>query len=306
MSLLGEQIPGKGEDNFSYSFENDSAGYIAAFDGCGGMGSKKYKLMDNMTGARIASAMSARIFERYYLDRSFSFDGSDSEALKAALQDIFVNTARAIESPGEVKIAGNLFRSLPTTAAAAAVAEGSGKLMCDFLWAGDSRGYILDKNGLAQITADDLETEEDAFSNLRSDSKLSNVINADTDFVIHEKCITAAEPVIVIVSTDGSFGYYSTPMEFEYVLLCSLCDSFSAEEWPEKLRGMIAPYTGDDYTVVAAVYGHSSFEACRRYYQGRLDRLTREYIDVLQNADEAAKYRLWQSYRDNYYRWSDK
>lgn len=298
-----EQIAGAGEDGFAYSFENDNVGYIAAFDGCGGMGAKKYKNAGNKSGAKIASALAGLVVDRFYYDHGFVFDNKDSQRLCSAFSAAFKSSNSKISSPCDLKIGGNLFRSIPTTASIVAISTvADKKLRCEFIWAGDSRGYILDKKGLCQITLDDLETQEDAFSNLRSDSKLSNVINADIDFYLHEKVVDFDDPVMVITATDGSFGYFSTPMEFEYVVLRSLCDSKSSDEWHKRLEKMISPYTGDDFTVIAAIYGLDRFENCKIYFEKRLNYLYNRYIKHISNASEKVLYDLWNDYKKDYYR----
>lgn len=301
-----EQIENAGEDNFAYSFGSGS-GYISVFDGCGGMGSKKYASMQNMSGAKIASALAAFVTDEYSEKHGFAFDGNDSARLNKMYSDIFRQTKAKLEVSGEMKIAGNMFKSMPTTAAIAAVkTNGAGSLLCDIMWAGDSRCYLLDDKGLAQLTNDDLETQEDAFSNLRNDSKLSNVINADSEFVVHERSVEVRQPVIIITATDGVFGYFSTPMEFEYVLLKTLNDSESEEEWSQRFSSVIRSCTGDDYSIVAAVYGLNDFDSCRRRFENRLIALTQRYITYIEDAQEDTLYELWQRYKNDYYRWWDE
>ena len=304
VNLCCEQIRGGGEDGFAYSFKESVPGFIACFDGCGGMGAKKYKALNDQSGAKIASALAGLTADRFFSAGGFRFDGTDSERLAAACSDIFRQANDTLKVPGELTIGGNLFKAIPTTAVIAAMhAAGKNKLKCEFIWAGDSRGYILDGKGLAQITDDDLETEEDAFSNLRNDSKLSNVINADQDFTLHERQLTLDTPVIVITATDGSFGYFSTPMEFEYVLLKTLSVAEDEKQWAAGLEKIIRPYSGDDFTIVAAVYGFDSLAECRSWFAGRLRELEEKYTDHLEGAAEDELYALWLDYKTDYYRW---
>lgn len=303
-SLCCEQIRGGGEDGFAYAFNESGAGFIATFDGCGGMGAKKYKSMNDQSGAKIASALAGLVFDSFFAKDEFRFDGTDAVRLQRSCTDIFRQTNESLKVPGELRIGGNLFKAIPTTAVVAATrAASENEIECEFLWAGDSRGYILDSKGIAQITTDDLETEEDAFSNLRNDSKLSNVLNGDHDFVLHERILKLKAPVMVISATDGSFGYFSTPMEFEHALLRTLADSADREEWQKKLEETIRPYSGDDYTIVTAVYGFDSFEECKAFFAPRLKELEEKYTAHLEGASEEELFALWQSYKTDYYRW---
>ena len=76
----------------------------------------------------------------------------------------------------------------------------------DFYWCGDSRGYILDGNGLHQVTVDDV-TVTDAMMNLREDAPMTNVASASRPYEIHRKQVQLSEPAVVFAATDGCFGY---------------------------------------------------------------------------------------------------
>ena len=50
---------------------------------------------------------------------------------------------------------------------------------CSFIWAGDSRGYTLDAEGLHQYTRDDARGNPDAYEGLLLDRPLTNFVSAD-------------------------------------------------------------------------------------------------------------------------------
>ena len=299
-----EKIESLGEDSFSFSFNNNDSGYIAVYDGCGGMGARKYSKANNKTGARIASRLAAYLTDQFYNNQQFRFDGSDCKRLKELFKDSFSKVKKAIENDGGLMLGGDLFKSIPTTASIVGTRMGlSGELICEFLWAGDSRGYFLDADGLCQITKDDLHTDEDAFTNLRSDGRMSNVIYADGDFYINERDITLSVPVMIICATDGAFGYYSTPMGFEYVILKSLCESDSAEEWEKSLTSSIIPITGDDFAVCIAVYGFQNYEEIKSYFANRYNMIVQNYIYRIEDdTPEKELQQLWEKYKTKYYR----
>lgn len=299
-----EKLEGLGEDSYSFSFRGGDNGYIAVYDGCGGMGARKYSKANNKTGARIASRLAAYLTDEFYNARQFKYDGMDHERLKVKFKEAFNKVKAAVENDGGFMLGGDLFKAIPTTASIIAIKpQAENELLCEFLWAGDSRGYFLDSDGLCQITKDELQTEEDAFTNLRSDGRMSNVIHADGEFHISERDITLKLPIMIISSTDGAFGYFSTPMDFEHIILKSLCESASIEEWERNLSELIIPVTGDDFAVCIAVYGFEDYKDIKKYFSKRLDYIGRKFIGKInEDTPEQKLEKLWNKYKTSYYR----
>lgn len=300
-----EQIRGKGEDAYAYSFAKQDCGYTAVFDGCGGMGSKTYPKLSDKTGARIAARLAGYVVNRLYESGGLSAASTIVESLHCELTSSF-EKVKSVLSAGRtgVKIGGDMFKELPCTMSLITVTLNEKRdLLADYLWAGDSRGYFLDKMGLCQVTVDDLETDEDAFSNLRSDAKLSNVINADTAFELHENLLTFREPVLLITTTDGSFGYFKTPMEFEYAILHSMQQAMNTQQWEEKLTEAVSAVAGDDFSIIISAYGFTDFMSCQQYYAQRVRLLRQRFISDAANVDDAQLAALWKEYQKNYYRW---
>ena len=299
-----EKLDGLGEDCYSYSFDSTDVGYIAVFDGCGGMGARKYPKANNKTGARIASRAAACITDEFYGEKLFRFDGSDCQNLQGRMKEAFQRIKSAVDSDGAAMMGGDLFKSLPTTAAIAVIKNNdNSRMVCEYLWAGDSRGYFLDADGLCQVTKDDLKTDEDAFSNLRSDGRMSNVIHADGDFRINSETLILDKPIIIITSTDGAFDYFSSPMEFEHILLSTLLEADSAEKWEIRLSEAISPVTGDDFAICAALFGFTSYGDCKKYYKERFEYLTKKYMNrITEDTTEKELLSLWGSYKLSYYR----
>jgi len=179
-------------------------------------------------------------------------------------------------------------------------------LNCHFLWAGDSRGYVLDQNGLSQITKDDIEEGQDALSNLSSDSKLENVINADIPFNINSKSILINYPAVVIMSTDGGFAYFQTPMEFEYALLYTLIKARNISEWEMLMNNYIKKFASDDYTLMLAIFGFISFDEMKKYYYPRVEHLYNDFIFPIVTERASGKVfdmgPFWEKYKVTYYR----
>lgn len=110
---------------------------------------------------------------------------------------------------------GSMVRKFPTTLALAYAEKEEDAIKIHLLWAGDSRVYLLDEKGLAQLTRDDTDVE-DAFENLTNDGPMNNVLSSDGNYGINYKSVLLSTPTIVFAATDGCFGYIPTPMEFEY------------------------------------------------------------------------------------------
>ena len=299
-----EKMEHLGEDAYTFSFRNGNNGYIAVYDGCGGMGARKYSKANNKTGARIASKLAAYLTDQFYNDQQFKFDGLDYGRLKIKFKESFNKVKEAIDNDGGLMLGGDLFKAIPTTVSIVGIQiDTDGKLHCEFLWAGDSRGYFLDNDGLCQITKDDLQTEEDAFTNLRSDGRMSNVVYADGDFYINERDVVLDQPVMIISSTDGAFGYYSTPMDFEYVILKTLFESNSADEWEQALTNAIIPITGDDFALCIATFGFINYKEMKKYYSKRYRYIVNAFINQIEDdTTEQELIQLWDKYKTNYYR----
>ena len=82
---------------------------------------------------------------------------------------------------------GNLMKEFPSTLSLVLIAPWkSNALVTEFIWAGDSRGYILDSSGLHQVTVDDI-ANTDALENLSEDAPMKNVISASHPYGFKSK-----------------------------------------------------------------------------------------------------------------------
>ena len=298
--VAAEQIKDAGEDCFAFDFSSNG-GYAAVFDGCGGMGAKRYPALSNQTGARIAALTAGFVTDYLYSENLFHIAASDSFFLKEKYEDAFKIVKETYGDIGGLKIAGKMYKELPTTVALSVIKRYNSELKCEYIWAGDSRGYLLDVKGLWQVTDDDLITKEDAFDNLRNDGVLSNVINADQDFVLHRKVIEIDKPSLVIVSTDGGFGYFQTPMEFEYVILSSLYRSESVKEWKSHIKTYVSEYACDDFSVIVVCCGFDNVGDWKSYFKRRYS-VMEKLMSNMQGKSEDQLKRYWELYKSDYYR----
>ena len=300
--VSGEMIENNGEDCY-VAYVGKKYGITGVFDGCGGIGARKYESYGNKTGAYIASHLSAETILTWFYEFSQSgliLSKNSINDMCCDIKESLVDTLAGLDLSKEKSlIKGSLVKKFPTTASFILFYIKEKKLYTAFIWAGDSRGYILRPNGLTQITKDDIVGGEDALLNLSADGKLNNVISADGDFHLSSKLITCGGPVILITATDGCFGYYSSPMEFEYMLLDTMLKSRSISAWKENIGKSIKEYTGDDFTISFVIYGFGGFKELKKAFNPRKTKLHKEVICKLKNNDMIES--LWNEYKKGYY-----
>ena len=304
-TVNGEMIEGRGEDSYSFSLK-DSCGISAVFDGCGGIGSRKYKNFGNLSGAYIASHLAARAVTEWFEDFSKSgvkLTGDNLFSVCDSLKLCLKNRLGAAEKSADASaVKGSLSKSFPTTASIILFERKRQKISASFVWAGDSRGYALFENGLTQITFDDIASNADAMSNIHEDSRLSNLISAKSDFSLNFETVDCGASGILLTATDGCFGYFATPMEFEYMLLETMANADNAAGWRRNIENEVRSVTGDDYTIGIVAFGYGSFENMKAAYSNRKSALYESCISKLKNAAPEEKAELWKVYRKNYYK----
>lgn len=307
LSIAVEQKSNQGEDSAACIVVPAKAALISALDGCGGAGARKYAAADNWTGARIASFSCAQTLADWFFDNRVGQLGVQNydaaviaKSLHQALDERMAELRSQTESGQGTSFAGSLRKPFPTTLSAALVSVEDGYARCLMMWAGDSRGFILSETGLYQITRDELKGDIDPFDNLERDGVLSNVISA-SGFHLKAIDLKLVSRCIVIVATDGCFGYLRSPMEFEAMLLSTLMASKSLKEWEAALSGCIDKQAGDDYTLQALSVGFDSFEQIRETYRAAYRRLVEQYGDPRNmDSDRDALRATWDQYKKRY------
>lgn len=307
LSFCGEKIPGHGEDSYCYCF-CDTAGLLGVFDGCGGAGAKIHDAYSGHTEAYIASRLcSGAFFDSFR--RLFPGQPTVEQMIKEAFLPEAVGrlkTYSPLEEEGTFRMKGSMIRTLPTTAAAAVVQPaGKGELTVHAIWAGDSRVYVLDSKGLAQLTVDDT-TVPDPMENIYEDGILRNVFCSDKPVKLHCNTVRLHTPFMVFAVTDGCFGYVSTPMEFEGLLLHTLLNSKSAAQWEEQMEQVIKSIAGDDHTMCMGAFGYGSFPAMKKSLAKRYTALTKQYlkpVSQLPLEDRQSRFALWEQYRTEHMRY---
>jgi len=289
-----EMIEANGEDSF-YSDINESHSVLAVFDGCGGLGSKEYDNFNGKTGAYMASRVVSGATKKWF---SVLPVKDEVEVYKQYIDKSF-EIANEYADKDTIVIKGSMRKPFPTTIALALNRITKKGLETNFIWAGDSRGYVLDDNGLHQITVDDINGE-DAMSNLSNDGVLTNVAHLTGNYVLHNRKIILKKPSIIFCATDGCFGYLSTPMEFENLLLETMSRSNSPDEWKKLLIETLRNYACDDYTISLLAVGYNDFNKMKKSFIKRFQELQQNYIVNLSEKVYEDKVELWNKYKNSY------
>jgi serine/threonine protein phosphatase PrpC len=320
-AFMLEQKVGGGEDaDPILCLYDSSSGLLGVFDGMGGAGSKLYEGDDGKpyTGAYFAARLARKVVEDVFLQivnlqQGYKVEDIANE-LQANLEERFkAEVLRIEQSPSKIK--SKLIRRLPTTMAVMHFAKmrnvdykqtrnndwsSKSKILnipdrrqerfrCGVFWAGDSRCYVLNPNGLYQVTDDDIESKGDALENLINDSPLSNCINADTHFSINSRTLELVSPFILISATDGCFGYVPTPAHFEYLILNSLEQSETQACWEENLKAELGRIAGDDVSMAVVALGWKDFSDLKKCFHKRHALIEDKYIKPVNELDDNIK-----------------
>lgn len=298
-----EMMKGRGEDNY-YCAHGKKSAILSVYDGCGGLGAQTYEAFQNHTSAYMASRIVSGAVHDWYHDNYRKIWGNVrqfADSLSVYIQKGYALCSSKARS--NLRIRGSMVREFPTTAAIAFAQKDAEGVTLFVVWAGDSRIYLMDDKGLAQLSKDDVDGE-DALSNLSNDGVLKNLLSADGNYVLHTKCLHITKPSVIFAATDGCFGYVPTPMEFEYLLLSDLVNASTPEEFRKKLSGHIGEYAGDDYALAMMGLYFGSFQNMQSFFKGRMQFLEKEYIQPLRLKRNGTDTNvLWKKYRTAYERY---
>lgn len=296
------KIEDKGEDSFCCSIKENAA-FTGVFDGSGGMGFRMCKGFSGKTEAYMASRlMSGAFYDWFQKYGEFHFNSEKEmiDSIAMYFKEAFTYTEKYNKQT--LKVGGSLVKSFPTTAAIAFVQHVENDIYLHVIWAGDSRIYLFDANGLAQLSEDDVDTV-DAFLNLTDDGAMNNVLSADREFTLHLKTFSIAEPTIIFSATDGCFGYIPSPMEFEYEFLDALVKADSIEVFKQNLTTLFNEVAADDYALGLMAFNFGGFKELQAFIKERYVYLKGKYIKTIESSDdESIRSDLWQEYKTSYER----
>lgn len=308
--IANEAEPGQGED--SYAAETDAlGGLLCVADGCGGIGARRYEKRERHTEAYEAARLTVACVRAWMsvLDgNGLPQNAAEAAISAAALQAELTRTLAAFHSEYRADAASRivlrgLHRTLPSTLCAALVdARTPESLSCVFFWAGDSRGYLLDRSGLRQCTADHVAGGADALDNLYRDARLTNMVCEDGRFTLETYGLTVRKPCVVLTATDGAFAYLPTPMEFELLLLETLAAAPTLASWQARLNRALGRIASDDSTLALAGFGFHTFDALKAYFAPRLCELKTHFVTPVRHRRQSVDFArgLWAEYRLGY------
>lgn len=295
----------KCEDALCYSFEDMHFHFVGVFDGCGGLGSKRYEKVGNKTGAFISSQTCALVFHDE-MKHSLSNKGIN-DSFVTHLKSSFLTTLRNREKQygQQSKLIGTMVRTLPCTGSMIVVsqAKSSEKLLhLDIIHAGDSRIYIMRPNeGLQQVTRDELSGNPDALKNLYVNAPITNVINIDKDFMLTHLSYDIDTPFAVLCASDGVFGYVKTPMHFEKIILDALESSNNFDSAEQHFLKSIKAITADDSTAVMPFYGWDSFEQIKSAFAKRHRFISGLCRSIEEDMTDETINSAWNQFKVGYY-----
>ena len=288
-SVFGEKKPDNGEDSFVYAL-NESRAMVGVFDG--GPGAGQSPALKGKSGGYLASRAAAAAYLHWF-EALQPGQENGAEDVKERLRQYL----RLCREQAGADFAGRLSAS----GAAAICRPARGGADVQLQWAGDSRVYLLDGAGLAQLTEDDTGGL-DAMQRQSQDKAPTNVIRLNGDFSIHTARLTVNRPCLLFAATGGCFGQLSTPMEFEYLLLSTLSNAPNAESWEKNLAESIGKGAEDDYSLCGIALNAGSFDELKRQLAGRTSQLYRTYIRGLDACTAEEKLQLWEHYKAHYHR----
>ncbi|ANP56936.1 serine/threonine protein phosphatase [Streptomyces griseochromogenes] len=277
-----ERVAGRGEDAepFVAHHMDSHQGLLAVFDGSGGAGAAPvWQAADreSRTGAWVGSRVARLATDVWFHDVAAEGEPATSETLHDYLQ-FFLGHAPQRRS----KISGTMRRQLPTTLAAVHYrlvrTQGEAGLELTPLWAGDSRAYVLRPGTGLQVLTRDHTRESDALELLRSDPPMTNLVCADREFEIDGQRLAYPLPCVLLAATDGFFGYVHTPADFEALLLRTLHEAGTVDEWADRVRREVQAYTADDASLAVVALGYHGFTDLRDQFAVRLAEVTDRYV----------------------------
>ena len=165
---------------------------------------------------------------------------------------------------------------LPTTFVAISIEkEEKDKISFDVYWAGDSRAYYFNPNGMRVLSVDN-EDESGSITNLF-------VIKEGMNPKIFSKHYEMAKPCALLVCSDGLFDICNN-IQFEGNFLALIEDKNinSLQEFSEALAAWYKPRKSDDCTLAMKVFGYNSFRDMKYAYKDRceyvFDLFKRHYV----------------------------
>lgn len=280
---MQEKKTGLGEDSDPILLHIEKLTVTGVFDGMGGAGGAECEsdYGSGYTKAYVGSRIIKTALENLIKQNPSSVFMPDfSDLMLATINERYQQEHKKYP-PKSKGLRSALIKEYPTTLAMTCIREEGSRYIIDSYWAGDSRNYIWAQNGLFLISKDDLKGQLDPLQNLRDDAPMSNCVHADGKFFINHKCLdnfTSSDKFVIISATDGCFGYYPSPMDFEKILYDSLKHSTSMDDFQHRLSEAFAYVTADDFSYSIAAFGFRDFKELKKYMSKSNDSTLKSYF----------------------------
>ena len=311
--LLAPKIQGACEDAPPLAivgqFRSQQSTVLFVMDGMGGAGAGQVNV--DLPSAKFSTTealIASRSVRDTVLKQVLSGRRSSADKLGKSITDDLEKIDEACKISSSSKIRGTLTKRLPTTLLVAKAERFQQKpilMRIDFWWAGDSRAFLIQPNaGLAALTRDHV-LPSDALEQLRTDPPIQNTISSSVPFSIQHGAIGVPGPFLLLLASDGVFGYLPTPGMLELGILEAL--QKPVEDFALNLMNFCGAYAADD--VSAAILTHNIFnnDEVLAGFSTRLEILRERYgflreLDTSSQEYSAEVNRLWDLERPQYER----
>lgn len=216
------------------------------------------------TSALWASRIVMTRFLHFLLKNEANLDFSEEqnrEGLVKYVKEGLVNVKKCIDA----KVINLNQAVFPTTFAAASYRKidninSTNSYYVDAVWAGDSRCYVLDNNGLRKLSVDD----EDMYTH-----SITNLFSVEDNTELRFRRYTLESPFTLICASDGFFDRYNSNLQTEASLLKLIKDSKSMDNLRTSMEEYYASNRSDDTSVAFVPVGYSDYKELRNSLAAR-------------------------------------
>ena len=282
-SFHGSQtIPAKEEKQEERTIE-----WAGVLDGLGGKGAGKVLRKDK----EFSEAYVASRYYKHVLETSLPqygdvlLDCADAEELSRTLETVLPqlhekmisSMQKQVDEEQIIAVSGQKELIFPSTLAMSMVTKTKdNKVQHISIWSGDSRVYVLDEDGLHQMSMDTSADQADAYTDLRQGGTSPLVGRLGLDMKntqMRYRVDTMTKPFLSICTSDGVYGLkcYTSPMNLEVTLLDLLNESENFFVFIKKLQDTCAADAQDDCSVSLIISCH---EQGMEWWHGKLDTRT--------------------------------
>ncbi len=235
---------------------------------------------ESYTNALLASRIVIFRFINYMINNNVDLSNPDDKKnLIDFIKKAIVNIKERLNITKKIE----LFSILPTTLVSIRYNETENKI--DVIWAGDSRAYILTKNGLFQLSEDNEDSTGKMTNNFSYERK-DIILNVKT-FNVSD--FTDDNKFVLLCTSDGFFDVFGANdyLYDEYMLLHFINKNNNiVDAYKEMKQTFENKYLGDDITVAYNAFGFESYDELKSYFNHRYETIN----NLLQDFEKYGKY----------------